>query len=470
MKGFLYWSAYNNIVETLHMDAAPGRLMNGDAGACGNALAMASRDAKATPELFLAAVRQFLSTADARTCTVSCDDPAFTEYSLGFEARRHGDFLYVTRSCGDERLQPGMRIVAAGRSTIPFLLKDTAQEIFWGRDTDREDWDLALRMFADIDVFPGDGHVQRLELRHIPLASSGPAAASTGEGVDADASSLLPCAELSEPALGAALLAVRSLADPVGLTKVLDAGHELLARCDRLVLDLRRCTGEADPDGLLALLPYLVDVPVPACEVIPTQQVYTIYSKANAERLVGLLETARAHTTGAAGSAKDPSITAPFDEAIAIIRAKEAQVLAAKRATTNLRERRAASEIAEEIPSPFAPGELVAPAPHAPARVAVLLDTTTGVGAERLAAAVRGMAKVQLVGRATPGAIDYATYLTAPYPDIRARFTYPISRTAANHDGAGFARSGLPLDVHVPFTPEECTCDTILAAALAALG
>lgn len=67
MKGFLYWSAYNNICETLHMDAAPGRLMNGDAVACGSSLAKASRDADATPELFVAAVRQFLSTCDART-------------------------------------------------------------------------------------------------------------------------------------------------------------------------------------------------------------------------------------------------------------------------------------------------------------------------------------------------------------------------------------------------------------------
>lgn len=476
MKGYLYWSAYNNVCETLHMDAAPGRVMNGDATSCGNALAMASRDGRATPELFVAAARQFLASADARTCTVTCD--GYEEYELGFETRRHGDYLYVTRACGDERLAPGMRIAAVGRNAVPFVLKNTGAEIFWGRGTDREDWDLALRMYDDIDVFPGDGHVERLSLRRFPQVEAQRSAKGTGGSGSRDpgvGSAAGPCAGVREVATGVALLEVRSLADAAALERTLVEAAGLLARCERLVLDVRRCAGEADPASYLALLPYLTDVPRAARDVFPDVPVYTIYSQHNAERLLAPLGAAHARFE----IAGDDASLRLLDEVAADVRAKAAQVLAAKRALRTLPERRAISELPEVMPSPFGdervePAAVVVdaarPSHSAPRRVAVLVDSMTGVGAERLAQACMGWENVRLVGRATPGAVDYANYVTADYPDIRARLTYPISRTEASRDGHGFARCGLPLDVHVPFSPEECTSDVMLARAVEALG
>lgn len=450
MHGFLYWSAYNNICETLHMDAAPGRLMNGDATACGNALAKASRDARATPELFLSAARQFLATADARTCRVECRDPAWTEYGLGFETKRIGDHLYVTHADQETRLAPGMRIVAVGRNTVPHLLNDIAQEIFGGRGTDRENWDLALRMYRDIDVFPGDGHVKRIELARFPHTDE---RAAGGQK---------PCADVCEATHGVARVAVRALDDPEGLRRALQDAREVLERCDAMVLDLRSCTGEADCACYLELFPYLVGTPMPARDLMGDVQLYTIYSRNNAARLLETLAQARA-TFARHG---DEAHVRLVQEAMADVREKTERVLASKRTEAfTLAERRTASEVSETAPSPFA-DETVVPASQAPRRVAVLLDTATGVGAERLAEAVRGKEGVALVGRATPGAIDYANYVTVDYPDILASFTYPISRTAANRDGKGYARRGLPLDVHVPFTAEECTRDVMLERAI----
>ena len=71
MRGFLYLSGYNAICETLHMDAAPGRRSIGNAEACGNSLAKASRNAHADVDQFLLAARQYLSTAGAKTCKVT---------------------------------------------------------------------------------------------------------------------------------------------------------------------------------------------------------------------------------------------------------------------------------------------------------------------------------------------------------------------------------------------------------------
>ena len=446
MKGFLYWSAYNNIVETMHMDAAPGRIMNGDGNACGNSLACASRDAKADPALFVQCARQFLSTAGARTCSVTCSD--YQEDTLGFETRRCGDYLYVTRS-DDERLKPGMRIVAVGRNTVPFLLKDTGQDIFWGRGTDREAWDLVMRMFDDVDVFPGDGHVERLSLKRLPLTHAQPQ----------------PACAISEPAEGVALFDVRSLTDANALHSAFAAASGLLGRAHGLVLDLRACAGEADPAAYLELLPLLADSNMPAREVMGDVRLYTIYSKNNVARLLGRLEAARKALEGHEGTDDQVAL---IEELERDIQSKGKQVLEAKRAVTGMAKRREVGELPETAPSPFT-DELVGVAEHAPARVVVLVGERTGAGAERLAQSVMGMQKVQLVGRATPGAVDYANYVSAEYADINARFTFPISRTKANREGRGYALTGLPLDVHVPFTAEECTRDVVLARGIEVL-
>jgi hypothetical protein len=444
MHGFLYWSAYNKICETVHMDAAPGRLLNGDTNGCGNSLAKASRDAKATPELFVLATRQFLSTADALSCTLAV--PGYDEWTCGFKTKRVGDYLYVTEAAQETRLAPGMRIAAVGKNAVPFLLRDLGQEIFWGRGTDREDWDLVLRMYDSIDVFPGDGHVERLDLRAYPVQDAAEKPA------------------LSFERIGDALVArVGSLADADALEASLEQARAegAFTGAQKLVLDLRGCAGDADPAAWLALLPYLVDAPVAAREVFGDEEVWSIYSKANADLLGGLLERAKTAV------ASDPEALAQVDGLIADVRAKEARVLEAKRAVRGMRARKEASELKEVVPSPFA-NERIEPAADAPARVAILVDETLGFGAERLAQAAMGMEKVALVGRATQGLVDYRNFVTLDLYEIGAYFTYPMSRTAANHDGAGYARSGLPLDAHVPFTPEECGRDLVLEAALQA--
>lgn len=441
MKGFLYLSGYNAICETLHMDAACGRLSIGNAGACGNSLAKASRDARADVDQFLLAARQYLSSADAHSCKVTCHDKSYSEWDMGFRVKRHENFLYVTEARQETRLAPGMRIVAVGMNKIDFLLKDVGAEVFWGRDTDREDWDLAMRMFDDIDVFPGDGHVMRLDLRKYPVETPDPQFGVTTQG-------------------NCVIARVDTLDDADKVAEVaLQIRSALQGGCDKLALDLRRCTGEAtDPDAYLALLPFLVDADVAARDVMGDTELYSVYSKNNAQVLTDDIERVRPGLEG------DNLKLA--DELLADIKAKADEVLARKRTTHVMAERLKLAELPETLPSPFE-DERVALDAHAPKTACILVDSTCGYAAEYLAQAVMGMDRVRLVGRATQGLVDYANYLTCELEGIDCSFTYPMSRTKANHDGAGYAKYGLPLDVHVPFTPEECATDTILAAALA---
>lgn len=440
MKGFLYFSAYNNIVETLHMNAAPGRVLNGDGNSCGNSLAKASRDAKADTALFLASARQFLSTADARSCSVTSYDPAWSEYFLGFRTQRYGDYLYVTGVTGETRLEPGMRIVSAGRTKISELAANTGYEIFNGRGTDREDWDLALRMFDDIDVFPGNDRVERLDLRRFPLTPA------------------TPTFHFSTPADNTCVLSVGSLDDAAKVRGLIASARPALSRASRLIVDLRHCEGKGSPEAWLALLPFLCDKPAPAASVMADKNIFTLYTADNVDRLCAALQ---AGATDAEGQL-DPYA----EELMGCIREKGSQVLAAVRKTFDLREREEASELAEVLPSPFQAGEVFTVDADVPENVLLLVGPSTGEGAERLAEAVMGMGKVRLVGRATLGLVDYANYLVNDYPDIKARFIYPISRTAENRAGNGYALTGLPLDVHVPFQPGECMEDAVMEEAL----
>lgn len=441
MRGFLYLSGYNAICETLHMDAAPGRCSIGNAEACGNSLAKASRNAHADVDQFLLAARQYLSTAGAKTCKVTCHDGSYQEYDLGFRVKRHENFLYVTEARQETRLAPGMRIAAVGMNRIDFLLKDMGADVVWGRGTDREDWDLAMRMFDGIDVFPGDGHVMRLDLRRYPVEA--------------------PVPEFSTHVQdGAVVMRIDDLSQADRVAQAVSEATAALAEqgAGKLVLDLRHCTGAADPASYLALLPLLVDAEIDAKQVVDDVELFTVYSKNNATALIADIDRAR--------PALDEAGLSMADELCADIQAKADEVLARKRTTHVMAERLRMAELPEVLPSPFT-DERVTPDANAPRLACILVDSDTGEGAERLAQAVMGMGRVRLVGRATKGWVDYANYLTSELEGIACSFTYPISRTKANHDGEGFERTGLPLDVHVPFTPEECTNDTILEAALA---
>ena len=298
-----------------------------------------------------------------------------------------------------------------------------------------------MRMFDDIDVFPGDGHVMRLDLRRYPVDT--PAPEFTTRVQD-----------------GAIVMRIDDLSQAEKVAQAVSEATAALAEqgAGKLVLDLRHCTGTADPASYLALLPLLVDAEIDAKQVMDDVELFTVYSKNNAAALIADIDRAR--------PALDEAGLSMADELCADIQAKADEVLARKRTTHVMAERLRMAELPEVLPSPFT-DERVTPDTNAPRLACILVDSDTGEGAERLAQAVMGMERVRLVGRATKGWVDYANYLTSELEGIACSFTYPISRTKANHDGEGFERTGLPLDVHVPFTPEECTHDTILEAALA---
>ena len=147
----------------------------------------------------------------------------------GFDGRRHGNALYVTRVWGETPVKPGDAIVRLGSRTVAEV---GHLGRFWIREnpSDRpsERWELALADASRATLFDG----REIEIPHesSPLEPAPPRIASLANGT--------------------ALVALEELV-PV----------EVPDTPGGLVIDLRLCS-DGDFDGIRALLPYCIDSPV----------------------------------------------------------------------------------------------------------------------------------------------------------------------------------------------------------------
>ncbi|MCD8321748.1 MAG: hypothetical protein LUC89_02535 [Oscillospiraceae bacterium] len=110
-----------------------------------------------------------------------------------------------------------------------------------------------------------------------------------------------------------------------------------------------------------------------------------------------------------------------------------------------------------------APEERIIPG-RGPKRRAVLTDTWCRDAAEGLVLAARN-AGAALIGRPTLGTLDYSGLVSCRLDD-RFIFTWPTAITREAREGRGMMGVGVQPDVYIPWTPEECTRDVLLGAAL----
>ena len=481
-----------DICRTLQEDCPAGLVRYGGMNECGFSLAKASRDAKASMEDFLISTRQFLATVGDRNCEVLSLDPSYSEWDTGFVCRRTGDHLYVTEADPASGVAPGEEIFAVGDERIPDLRKKYGQNIFWENTDEREDWDLLLRMYDTMEIFPGDGTARKVPIRHLPKEKKEPVLAfQILNDIDGQAKSSLGKAETvgqiqegkiqegqilekqipegqipeeqipEKPHAQTAYLRIDSFADEEKVSALIGAHEEDLKKSSRLILDLRRTEAEGEAESYLPLLPYLIDASVSGEELFPARTIFTSYTKQNAKRRIAQLEAVK---EAALGQEDSEEVISYADQLIEETREKAGIVQALRKTKEKLHERKQFNEIEEIEESPLEGVWIEKKA--GPSQVLILTDVSCRLAGEALANAVRGQKRVSLIGRPTAGMLDYTNRITIDYDDIQARFSYPISRTKEAREQQGFAFQGVPVDVYLPFTREECTKDLILEAAL----
>lgn len=237
----------------------------------------------------------------------------------------------------------------------------------------------------------------------------------------------------------AVVIAAHHFAD-ASVLQAMQGRFDDIQRADRVIVDIRDA-GEGMIGNAFGLMALFFDREVNLRDLMGQQIVYTRYTERNARlrarQLTRLLEMS--------------------DEAGRAWVQAEIDHVAACAGQGFVKE----AELEEDMLFPPAP---------AGQRTLLLTDVRTSGPAERLAAiarraAAQGCGKVRSVGRATRGSLDYANLVVAPL-DERFSLVYPIAKTEAAHEGRGLRGRGLAPDVHVPFTPEECTRDLVLEQAL----
>ena len=362
--------------------------------------------------LFLRFVSQMLATTMDRSLRLFVTSKDYHPWHAGLDVRRIGEYLYVTATQGDSRLQPGDRITELnGRS--PGEHKTHFQKNFLYSDVpEREMWGNVLKMADHMTVEHKNGRVE-----HLPLLR-----------LDGQRPSEPMRIEQISP--GVVRLIVGSLDYAEVLESTIVSEQVMIDSAELLILDLRHATGD-DLSALTPLIPYILSEEKTMNEAEGTLTCRTLYTPDNCRRRLEQL--------------------APFrdnPEAAKIIREIES--------------RQGAGWVTEsytlwdDMPQPIAPRGK---------RVVVLTDTWTEGAPEAFAKLAQKEGRATMIGRATMGNIDYSSLISVRISDT-AVLTYPISISEDAAEGNGYLGRGVTPHKIIPFTAEECLEDVILKAAL----
>lgn len=94
----------------------------------------------------------------------------------------------------------------------------------------------------------------------------------------------------------------------------------------------------------------------------------------------------------------------------------------------------------------------------------ILTDENCGSSGDSFVEEMRYSSKVTVIGRPTAGINDYTDVCYQNYGDFR--FEYPTKRSLRIDQGKGQMHTGVPVDIHIPWTPEHLERDVELETAL----
>jgi C-terminal processing protease CtpA/Prc len=203
-----------------------------------------------------------------------------------------------------------------------------------------------------------------------------------------------------------------------------------------LILDLRFNQG-GYAEAFAPLLPYLCDRETSLSQFLPENSVYTRFSPRNCDLSLAQLR---------------PYMQSPDADVRATAAALSAEIQAQRGQPWVLE----ADSLSDER----------LPCRRSAQQITILTDSACEDEAERFALACRRFSGVRLVGRPTRGSLEYSNPVSADF-GFGCSLTYPISRSAACQAGQGYAGSGVPVDVYIPWSPDEIHTDRVLAQALA---
>lgn len=410
----------------------------------------------------------------------------YKPYNWGATFRRYGDTLYVATATPESKLQVGDKVVAAsvygdaGFAKVSTMEKRYETNLY-GDTAEREMWDPVL-------------HFMNRYLVEDPDSEKGTRRVTT-EFLDIVPD---PAFEIAELADDAVLLTLRDLSDAAALVEFLDSNRPALEQAKTLIIDVRTCQGGAE-EAALPLLAYVISAPTALSDFME-DRCLTNYSKNNCNRQAAVFnylaqqqmapfeaepeaaepeaaeadEVAGAATAASSEGADDaptlgaeaeaPAVPEPDPAALAEAQARKAMF---EQWRDDILSRSGQGIVEEECPISEELKASVDPAGQAQ-HVYLLTDVTTRDAADLLAEVCKGSDRATIVGRPTMGSRGYFN----PAVVVSSRFSlaYPTSRYTDEGLARHYAQVGVPVDIHVEWTPEFLERDLDLEAAKEAAG
>ena len=368
---------------------------------------------------FLRVMNQYLATIRDKNLTLTLrDNDHYQSGDRGIEVRCHEKELYVTAS-RDERIKPGDKLGKINAKSPKWYLEHMTKNVFWSDEEERMDWKEFLISSERVRVDRPDGTREFMDLKTFPEEK--------------------PQEEIvfSQPAEDTVCLRIDSFLDTEKVAQALAEHEEAIGAAGRLILDLRRNRGGFD-NAFYPLLPYVTDHSMLLRDFMGEQGLYTNYTKKNSKRRVSQLT---------------PYLTSE----------EEGYKELAEELIEEAKEKSGAGYVYEKDEDLAADDQMLEK--KGPEKVIILTDTFTEDAAELFVQQASRMKRVTVVGRPTGGTIDYSNNVAVAFEGGFV-FSYPISRSSDCQKGKCVKNVGLPVDVYVPWTPEELEKDVILQKAL----
>lgn len=368
--------------------------------------------------LFLRTVSQMLATTGDRNLRFALRAKEdYSPWIPGFFTRRYGDDLIVTQTRKEPRLEPG-DVITRINSASPSTHRRRIQKNFFFSDVpEREIWHGLLKMADHVLVRHLDDREEDISLKRYPSTKRicRPVLRDLGKG---------------------AVYLCPDLFDGSGMVgEMAEENYGLLDRCSKLIIDLRSCDGYEESD-YLPLLPYVFKGKHIVSEIIPPERLLTNFTERNCFRKYHPLQKM------CEGNGGDLKLKAYIED---------------------LKSNAGKGWIAETVDMWEDMGQEIEG--RAPEQVVLLTDTWCENAGEAFVEIAQRSDRVITIGRPTMGTLDYSDRIGVVL-DEDFTLTYPISKRQAVADGKTLKGKGLPVNVYVPFTPDECGRDILLEKAI----
>ncbi|MBQ1931595.1 MAG: hypothetical protein II347_05550 [Lachnospiraceae bacterium] len=372
--------------------------------------------------VFMRMMNEYLVTLQDRNLQFRLkDSKEYQACTNGFDVRSFSGKLFVTRVDQETRLQPGDQIAVID-SVLPEVFKKQMQKNCLASDLEeRELWGPVLKMANRCMIKRLDGTVKNITLKKYPVKKKLPRLGGRLIGKDT------------------LYLDLAHFADEESVEKLIAAKEKSLARCNKLILDLRHNVGGSE-SAFLPLLDYIFPEKVLVKDLYEDQGLYTNYTENNCRRKKEMFEQFLPQVEGDA--------KALVEELMAELDEKSGQGMIWEEDV----------ELAED--DTVVGGKCVAE------KIVILSDTYCEYAGETFIQLCKKSPRVTVVGRPTMGNVDYCNPISVLYND-KFTFSYPISKTKVAKEGKGVSGRGVEVDQYIPWTPVECSADVILNRAIA---